>query len=614
MGHGVAVALDHERLRRALHLAVRHSYSEIALLSARACDPTIARDKKPDAVLWSWLNISGSWTGTIALMQPLDLAVHVVKQARDGITEPVSTDLVMEIQSDITNRIATKVMDQLFAGGKKPTIAAVRVGNGAPDVRRGAWQGHTWSIGNWWAAIFVYEGNLSSNPTPTAPIAAELIPATERVTNAIPLTKVLRTKDDDGDVDWPVLIPSAQISAAVRQRDQQEAAEKKSPAAAKKVDLPPISAANLIVAKPLNPATPIPGSNQSSISGRRQVVRTIHGLVTPEKAENLAQQKMPIPQNADEDDSDIDRTQPWYKTKSEKPAEIAYPSELGHYRIKGVLGEGGMGIVLKAEHLTLDRRVAIKLMKPSLAGNKTFAERFMREARISASLEHPNLVNVYDAALENGYLYMALRYMDHGDLTGQLKREGPLSEPRAIHMFTGLLSALHYINIKRLVHLDIKPGNVLLDSDYTPRLGDLGLARQRSSTNEPDMERMGTPAYMSPEQLMGNGELDIRSDIYSMGLTLYVALTCKQPLQGEDLESTIANVLHNEPPDPRTFVPNLSDAMTQVIKKATRKRPQDRFQTPREFQDALSSVELESLHELSAAGVSWFGKIFGGRK
>ena len=613
------MALDHERLRRALHLAVRHSYSEIALLSARACDPTIARDKKPDAVLWSWLNVSGSWTGTIALMQPLDLAVHVVKQARDGITEPVSTDLVMEIQSDITNQIAMKMMDQLFAGGKKPTIAAVRVGNGAPDVRRGAWQGHTWSLGNWWMAIFIYEGNLSSIPTPTAPIAAELVPATERVTNAIPLTKVLRTIEDDDDFDWPELIPSAQISAAVLQRDQQQAAEKQQPAAVNsatenKVDLPVLPVVNVPLAKPLKPSTSVPGANQSSTSGRRQVVRTIHGLVTPEKAENLAQQKTPTPQNVDEDDSDIDRTQPWYKAKSEKPAEIAYPSELGHYRIKGVLGEGGMGIVLKAEHHTLDRRVAIKLMKPSLAGNKTFAERFMREARISASLEHPNLVNVYDAALENGHLYMALRYMDHGDLTGQLKREGPLSEPRAIHMFTALLSALHYINIKHLVHLDIKPGNVLLDHDYTPRLGDLGLARQRSSTKDLDLERMGTPAYMSPEQLMGHGELDIRSDIYSMGLTLYVALTCKQPLQDEDLESTIANVLHNEPPDPRTFVPNLSDAMTQVIKKATRKRPQDRYQTPREFQDALSSVELESLHELSATGVNWFGKIFGGRK
>jgi Protein kinase domain len=607
---------QNERLRRALHLAVRHSYAEIALLSARACDLSIARNKQPDAVLWSWLTVSGSWTGTIALMQPLDLAVQVVKQARDGIVEPVPTEVVMDIQGQITKQIATKVMDQLFAGGTKPTISTVRVGNGAPDVRRGNWQGYTWSIDNWWAAVFVYEGNLTTISTPAVAIDMELLPGTERITNAVPLTKVMRSKDDEGEVDWPVLIPSTKIPAAVRQLDQ---SGKPSLALdAKKVELPSLPITNsLPEPSQLNqpkPTSPMPSVNQSTTS-RRQVVRTIHGLVTPETAQNLAQQKTLVPASEEvEDDQEIDRTQPWYKAKPEKTADFSYPNELGHYRIQGILGEGGMGIVLKAEHLTLDRRVAIKLMKPSLAGNKIFAERFMREARISASLEHPNLVNVYDAALENGYLYMALRYMDHGDLTGQLKREGPLSEPRAIHMFTALLSALHYINIKRLVHLDIKPGNVLLDSDYTPRLGDLGLARQRSSANEPEAERMGTPAYMSPEQLMGSGELDIRSDIYSMGLTLYVALTCKQPLQGEDLESTIANVLHTEPPDPRTFVPNLSDAMTQVIKKATRKRPQDRFQTPREFQDALSSVELESLHELSASGVSWFGKIFGGRK
>ncbi len=210
---------------------------------------------------------------------------------------------------------------------------------------------------------------------------------------------------------------------------------------------------------------------------------------------------------------------------------------------------------------------------------------------------------------------MALRFMGGGDLTGQLGREGQLSEPRASHMFSSLLSALQYIITKKLVHRDIKPANVLLDSDFTPRLGDLGLMRKSSGNQDhSDSGIMGTPSYMSPEQVNNIAELDIRSDIYSLGLTLYVALTCKQPLQGADLPSTIDNVLHVDPPDPRTFVPNLSDAMTQVVMKAIRKRPQDRFQTPKEFLDALMAVETEALNELSASGVSWFGKIFGGRR
>ncbi len=638
------MAIDRERLRRALNLAVRHSYAEIALLSARACDPTVARDKRPDAVLWSWINISGSWTGTMAIVQPLDLALHVVKQAKEGLVEPVPTEILLETQGEITTHVANKLIDQLFIGTTKPILSEVRLGNGAPDVRRGDWQGNTWSVGDWWMAIFVFEGSLSSIPTPTAPIAAELIPDTERVTSSIPLTKVLRNRDEELEVEWSGYDSSPLIPAAMPKQQPPSAkpiAPITPPPAKPLPEITPLPVKPVVEitplpvpAKPQNipvppkqpvaqippkrTVTPVAPTNQdqsdSGSSSRRPVVRTIHGLLTPEDAQSGAHRILPIPKSPSaQDTNDADRTQPWFKPKVEKVVDFQIPRELGHYRVLNQLGEGGMGVVLKGEHMNLDRRVAIKLMKPSLAGNKLFAERFMREARIAASLEHPNLVNIYDAAQENGFLYMALRFMGGGDLTGQLKREGPLSEPRAIHMFTALLSALHYINTKKLVHLDIKPGNVLLDTDYSPRLGDLGLARQRSAAKS-ETDIMGTPAYMSPEQLRGVHEIDIRSDIYSMGLTMYVAMTCKQPLQGDDLESTIRNVLEVDPPDPRSIMPSLSLAMSQVIMKAIKKRPQDRYQTPHEFQDALSNVELESLNELSASGVSWFGKMFGGRK
>lgn len=605
------MTVDHDRLRRALNVAVRHAYGE-NLLAVRPCDPTVARDQRPDAVLWSWLNVSGAWTGTVALVQPVDLAVLVTKQVRDGLREPIATELLLETQGALTTRIVGKTFDQLFVVGAKAVLAPVRVGNGAPDVRRGNWHGQTWAVGGWWVAAFVYEGALAAQPTPTATLAAELAPDTERVTNPQPLTKVIRASDDDLDVALPAAMPRrvpvvtapAPVTPPAITRP---AAQSPAPAAPAAPTTPPAGTTNK------TPAPPLP-----STSGRRNVVRTIHGLVDSETARNLPIIGAPSWETEEKPKVDADRTAPWFKTKqpaTPKPADFTLPTTLGHYRIDGVLGEGGMGVVLKGSHLTLDRQAAIKLMKPSLASNPEFAARFMREARIAASLEHPNLVTVYDAAQENGFLYMALRFMGGGDLTGQLEREGQLSEPRAIHMFSPLLSALQYISQKKLVHRDIKPANVLLDSDFTPRLGDLGLMR-KSSGNEDhsDSGIMGTPSYMSPEQVNNVAELDTRSDIYSLGLTLYVALTCKQPLQGADLPSTIDNVLHVDPPDPRTFVPNLSDAMTQVVMKAIRKRPQDRFQTPKEFLDALLAVETEALNELSASGVSWFGKIFGGRR
>ncbi|MBA3697780.1 MAG: protein kinase [Planctomycetes bacterium] len=608
------MTIDQERLRRALNVAMRHVYSEAALLAARPCAPTVARDQRPDAVLWSWINVTGAWNGTVAIVQPLDLAVLVVKQSRDGIKEPVPTELVLETQGDLTTRIVGKTFDQIFAIGEKAVLAPVSVGNGAPDVRRGNWQGHTWAVGGWWVALFLYEGTLAGQPTPTATIIGELAPNTDRVTNPQPLTKVVRARDDDVEVVLPKIAPVG----VPRVKPPAPAAKSHEPA--KESSRPPVKSP--VPPAPPQSKTPKPGS--SSASGRRPVVRTIHGLLDSDTARNLPIIKpstTDITNKSAPSKVDADRTAPWFKSKTPAapatpaPADFTVPQTLGHYRIDGVLGEGGMGVVLKASHTTLDREAAIKLMKPSLARDPAFAARFMREARIAASLEHPNLVTVYDAALEGGFLYMALRFMGGGDLLGQLKREGQLSEPRAIHMFSALLAALQYINAKKLIHRDIKPANVLLDADFTPRLGDLGLVRKVTGNDDHgDSGIVGTPSYMSPEQVNGVHELDIRSDIYSLGLTLYVALTLKQPLQGEDLPSTIDNVLHVEPPDPRTFVPSLSEAMTQVVMKAMRKRPQDRFQSPKEFLDALMAVESESLNELSASGVSWFGKIFGGKR
>jgi serine/threonine protein kinase len=351
---------------------------------------------------------------------------------------------------------------------------------------------------------------------------------------------------------------------------------------------------------------------RSSTSQRRGVVRTIHGLRSadgePPAAPPAPAARVPLA-GVDADES----TRPWYRVPAAHADDFAIPQTIGNYRVLTRVAEGGMGVVLKGEHTALDRLVAIKLMKPALAGNQAFATRFMREARIAAALDHPNLVTVYDASQEAGQLFMALRWMPGGDLTGLLHRDGPLPERRAVAMFTALGSAVGYLAGKGLLHRDIKPGNILLDADGTARLGDLGLARESGDAgiDADAFDRMGTPSYMPPEQLRGDADLDVRSDLYSLALTLYVALTCRQPLQGADQGRTIANVLNELPPDPRTFNPAVSEGMARLLRKALDKDRERRFASANEFIEALAMAEQGGAdNELSASGVSWFGKLF----
>jgi serine/threonine protein kinase len=332
------------------------------------------------------------------------------------------------------------------------------------------------------------------------------------------------------------------------------------------------------------------------------VVRTIHGL-RPSSGEVLVPDASAPP-------IDPAQTLPWHRVPKTAGESFTVPERIGHYQVLGRLGEGGMGVVLKAKHATLDRLVALKVMKPSLAKDPAYVERFMREARIAASLEHPNLVTVYDAAYEDGFLYMALRHVDGGDLGEALQRDGALDQARAITVFTGCAQALAVIAAKGLVHRDIKPGNILLDRDGTPRLADFGLARAQAG-GAADTAAAGTPAFMSPEQLDGTGDLDVRSDIYSLGVTMFVALTCQQPFQGADVVATIANVLKAEAPDARACNPAVSQAMAQLVAKAMRKDRTRRHQSAAEFLDQLQGVQDESRNEISASGVTWFGKLFG---
>jgi hypothetical protein len=606
-----------ERTRTLVNQAVRQAFSEITSLVVKPCEPAQARRRAQGSVQWSWVDVVDPVAGTLVVVMPMELAGEVTRTVLGDGAGAAPPDLVRETQCELTGMIAGGVLSALEPGAAKPRIGAPRSGPGMPDVRQGDWMGQTFAVGGSWLAVFLQAPDLLQREPRPAAIEDEAEPDTATVVRADPLTRAVvravhQIPSDEIEVEEPGAFapPAPQAPQAPLRR----------------------SSARLPVAQPVQgpgqaghapaerqpaPAPP-PAAEQpqprSSTSQRRGVVRTIHGLrhadgEPPAGSPAPAPAARPPLAAAEADES----TRPWYRVPVVRADDLAIPETIGNYRVLARVAEGGMGVVLKGEHTALDRLVAIKLMRPALAGNHAFATRFMREARIAAALDHPNLVTVYDASQEGGQLFMALRWMPGGDLTALLQRQGPLPERRAVAMFTALGAAVGYLAGKGLLHRDIKPSNILLDEDGTARLGDLGLARESGDAGlaADAFDRMGTPSYMPPEQLRGDADLDVRSDLYSLALTLYVALTCRQPLQGADQGRTIANVLNELPPDPRTFNPAVSEGMARLLRKALDKDRDRRFASANEFIEALAIAEQGGTdNELSASGVSWFGKLF----
>lgn len=260
---------------------------------------------------------------------------------------------------------------------------------------------------------------------------------------------------------------------------------------------------------------------------------------------------------------------------------------IGPYRLVRVLGEGGMGKVYQAEHVLIGRTVALKIIRRELAEKKAFADRFLAEARLVAQVDHPNVITLYDAAFAGPRLYMAVRYLPNGDVGKHVMAVGSISEEQALSFIAQAARGLQAIHERGLVHRDIKPGNLFLDDGGRVVVGDLGLAATMQDLLGPQTGPTGTPSYMSPEQVRGQQDLDIRSDIYSLGMTLFTILTRRTPFGTKDVGQTLDNVLNMELPHPRVFRPSLSDDTIIPILRALQKDRNRRFQTPGEFADAL---------------------------
>src|SRR4051812_23826409 len=238
-----------------------------------------------------------------------------------------------------------------------------------------------------------------------------------------------------------------------------------------------------------------------------------------------------------------------------------------------------MGVVYRAQHMHLGRTVALKLLNPELAASEEFRERFVREARAAAELEHPNIVPVYDAGEVDGRLYLAMKFIEGTDLAHVLEQEGKIAAERAMPLLQQLADALDVAHNHGLIHRDVKPANALLDGERL-YLTDFGLTRRVDSTRPLTAtgRAVGTAAYLAPEQIRGE-PLDRRVDVYALGCVLYQSLAGQPPyLRDTDMLIMWAHV-GAEPPSLSAEQPELPAGVDRVIKKALAKSREDRHDT-----------------------------------
>jgi len=261
---------------------------------------------------------------------------------------------------------------------------------------------------------------------------------------------------------------------------------------------------------------------------------------------------------------------------------------LSGYEVLEHLGEGSMGIVYKARQRSLDRLVAIKVLAPRFARQKGYVEWFLREAKTVARLNHPNIVTGIDSGEAQGHHYFVMEYVDGPTLAELVERGGPVDEARALEITQQISQALDYAHRHHFLHRDIKPQNVIIAPGGIAKLCDLGLARSpRSESTERASGIYGTPYYVSPEQVRGEDRIDIRSDIYSLGLTLWTMLTGRLPFEGGSRAEIMAARLARDLPDPAQERPELMDGTRSLVRRMTARDRRQRFATPSDLLDEL---------------------------
>ncbi|MCO5165739.1 MAG: serine/threonine protein kinase [Planctomycetes bacterium] len=273
---------------------------------------------------------------------------------------------------------------------------------------------------------------------------------------------------------------------------------------------------------------------------------------------------------------------------SHAPAEA-----LGEFELLEELGRGGMGVVYRARQRSLGREVALKVLSPACSADPEASARFLREARAAAAISHPNVITCYAAGEDGGRLYLAMELMRGGDAQRLAEQAGGrLPERRALEVIRDAARGLGALERAGLLHRDIKPANIFVTEDGVAKLADLGLARTRAGDDRMTHAGtiMGTPAFMSPEQAEAADDLDIRSDVYALGASLFTLVTGRAPFDGRSALAVMSKVLQEPPPDPRALAPGLSDAAAALILRAMAKERERRFPGAAALLEALEAA------------------------
>jgi serine/threonine protein kinase len=277
---------------------------------------------------------------------------------------------------------------------------------------------------------------------------------------------------------------------------------------------------------------------------------------------------------------------------------IMMPLQLRQFELRSVIASGGMGTVYSALDITLQRFVAVKLMKKELADDPRALEDFFREARACASLNHTNIIHIYTFDEWEGQRYLVMELADRGSLDTRIEKQTRVAELEVLDIGIKIAGALDLALKHDLLHRDIKPGNILFDRDHEPKLVDFGLARSTEAEPESMTETTGTPYYVAPEKIQREKETFL-SDMYSLGCTLYHALTGHVPFDAPTVEELVSAHVHIPANPPNLVVPEITQPTSDVLMKAMAKNPKERYPSYVEFIIALETARAQLLIQQS---------------